>query len=178
MSVTSVFLQVVSGDITKQPVGAIITAINSSGMWFGGIDNAIQRASGSIFHSQAASMVLVDGMVVATSGGPAGDGKFSNVVFIVDDLRQPLSDLVFEGLAKADQVGMKTVALPTIRTGIQAGVVEPTVEAALQAMVEGIRRFTTEGAESITEITIVVYNDRASEETLKRMLFGVEPKVS
>lgn len=174
----SVFLQVVPGDITMQTADALITAINSGGMWFGGIDNSIQRASGSIFHSQAGSQQLSDGMVIVASGGPAGQGKFSNVVFIVDDLKQPLSDLVFEGLAKADQVGMKTVALPTIRTGVMAGVVEPTVEAALQEMADGIRRFTTEGAESITEITIVVYNDPASEQMLKGMLFGVEPKVS
>lgn len=36
-------IQVVQGDITQISVDAIMTAINSGGMWFGGVDGAIQN---------------------------------------------------------------------------------------------------------------------------------------
>lgn len=173
----SVFLQVIPGDITSQSADALITAINSGGMWFGGINNAIQRVSGSVFHSQAANQQLRDGMTVLATGGPTGEGKFSNIIFIVDDLQQPLSDLICAGLGKADDAGMKKVTLPTIRTGVMAGAVEPTIDAALEQMAEGILRFTAAGAKSITDITIVVYGDPYSEQKLKDTLFGVVPGV-
>lgn len=170
----SVMLDVVSGDITTRRADAIITAINSGGMWFGGVDNAIQRVSGSLFHAQAANQELHDGDVVVATGGPAGEGQFANVVFIIDDLVQPLADLVYTALMEADKAGVKTVNLPTLRTGVMAGVVEPTVGLALEALAQGILRFTPR-ATSITDITIVVYGDPDSELTLKGLLFGAEP---
>jgi O-acetyl-ADP-ribose deacetylase (regulator of RNase III) len=173
----SVNVSVIPGDITRQPADALITAINSGGMWLGGIDSAIQRVSGSIFHAQAASHRLRDGNVVVATGGPVGEGRFSNIVFIIDDLRLPLSALVCSGLIVADKAGMKRVTLPTIRTGVMAGMVEPTVEAALQGMVKGIRIFTTTRVKSITGITIVVYNDPKSEQLLKDLLLSGAPVV-
>jgi O-acetyl-ADP-ribose deacetylase (regulator of RNase III) len=46
-------VSVIEGDITRINADAIVTAINSAGMWFGGIDDAIQRAAGDFYHNQA-----------------------------------------------------------------------------------------------------------------------------
>ena len=60
-------VNVVDGDITQIKADALITAINSGGMWFGGLDGAIQRSSGSMFHGQAqAAMPLTDGQADRT----------------------------------------------------------------------------------------------------------------
>jgi len=44
-------VNVMSGDITQttEAVGAIVTLVNSSGMWFGGVDRAIQKRRGDFF---------------------------------------------------------------------------------------------------------------------------------
>ena len=75
-------LYVVDGDLTQQPVDAIMTAINSGGMWFGGIDGAIQRAAGSHYHDQAAaSMPLQNkGTVVAKGNRNDHRGQFNDVI--------------------------------------------------------------------------------------------------
>src|SRR3990167_1163934 len=115
MSKTSI--SVVSGDIARVKADALITAINSGGAWFGGIDGVISRAAGDLFHAQAgAAMPLTDGQtVVAHSNGRAHKGAFTNVVFVVDDLRRPLREVVQSGLRAAADAGAQSVSLPTIR---------------------------------------------------------------
>ena len=45
------------GDITRTAtVDAIVTLINSGGMWFGGVDGAIQRVAGGQYHAQAGAV--------------------------------------------------------------------------------------------------------------------------
>ncbi|MCX6778918.1 MAG: macro domain-containing protein, partial [Candidatus Magasanikbacteria bacterium] len=129
-------IQVRTGDIAREPAEVLITAINSGGMWFGGIDGVIQRAAGKLFHSQAAAaMPLLDGRtVVARNGGHAHSGAFKNVVFVVDDLQQRLREIIYAGLTAADGAGFKTVTIPTIRMGVMLGAVEHTVEEAVEEM--------------------------------------------
>ena len=152
---------VVSGDISRVKSDALITTINSGGMWFGGIDGVIQRAAGNLFHSQAAkALPLIDGQtIIAHNNDHAHDGAFTNVVFVVDDLIQTLADIIFEGLAAADRAGFTTVTLPTIRMGVMLGVVEKSAEEAVVAMKVGVRNFVKRNPTSIRNITFVVYND-------------------
>jgi O-acetyl-ADP-ribose deacetylase (regulator of RNase III) len=167
----SVAIAVVPGDITRQPAKALITAINSGGMWFGGIDGAIMRVSGNMFHQQASmAQPLVDGQVVFAQSMDGHGGVFSNVIFVVDDLRQPLRNIVLAGLNEAERQGMTTVSLPTIRTGVMAGAVEPTVGAALAEMAAGICDFQASRPSSVTSVTVVVYNDSDSETYLRKLL--------
>jgi O-acetyl-ADP-ribose deacetylase len=155
-------LYVVRGDITSLPVDAIMTSINSEGMWFGGIDEAIQRKAGSFYHAQAASkMPLKDGQVVITKGDLQHRGAFKDVVFIVDDLKQPAENLVYNGLEVSSKEGYQSIALPAIRTGFMAGFVEKTSKEAIDRMGEGIARFMTNHSNStrLKNITFVIYND-------------------
>jgi len=77
---------VVQGDISRIESDALITAINSGGMWFGGIDGVIQRSANNMFHSQATSqMPLEDCQSVVAMQNSTHNGAFKNVVFVVDD---------------------------------------------------------------------------------------------
>lgn len=164
---------VVSGDIAKVSTDALITAINSEGLWFGGIDGVIKRVAGSLFHSQVmAAMPLHDGQtIVALKQGRAHGGAFINVVFVVDDLRRPLHEIVYDGLKAASDAGFKSVSLPTIRMGVMLGVVEKSTKEAVEEMAEGVKKFLAENLHtSLENITFVVYNDKTIQSLLQNIL--------
>lgn len=164
-------VRVVLGDITQTPADAIITGINSAGAWFGGIDGAIQRVAGDLYHSQAEnSMPLKNlGVVVAKRENVTHRGKFEDVIFVVDDLRNPVSDVVCAGLEAAHKQGYKSVSLPAIRMGVLAGKVERTPIETVQKIREGVEKFgRTYGANtSLKQITFVVYNDPETQKKIE-----------
>jgi O-acetyl-ADP-ribose deacetylase (regulator of RNase III) len=154
-------ISVVGGDITQVPADALVTAINSGGMWFGGIDRAIQRSSGGMFHAQAqAEMPLKDGHIVYAPARGSHDGKFESVLFIIDDLSTPLYDLVGRALDAVNEHQLRRISIPAIRTGVMAGVVESHGEA-LNALAEAILDFVVANPQSLSEINIVVYDNQA-----------------
>lgn len=163
-------VSIVSGDITRVKADALITAINSGGMWFGGIDGAINRAAGNFFHSQASKvMPLTDGQtVVAHSNGRAHDGAFTNVVFVVDDLQRPLHEIIQSGLQAASDAGFKSASLPTVRMGVMLGVVEKSTKEAVDEMAKGVKKFlATNPSTQLEGITFVVYNDTKTQSLLQ-----------
>ena len=156
-------LYVVQGDITQIPTDAIITAINSSGEWFGGVDGAIQRVAGNQYHAQAAqSMPLRDGQVVTAKGDASKHrGKFNDVVFVVDDLESSLDKIAYVGLEAAHKEGYGQILIPAMRMGVMAGVVEKTPEETIIRLGQGIERFMhTYGNQTrLANLTFVVYSD-------------------
>lgn len=160
---------VTSGDIASFRVDALITAINSGGVWAGGIDAVIARNAGNTFHKQAAAvMPLSHGQVVVAKGNDGNHAAFKDVVFVVDDLQSRLSDIVYNGLVGASKAGYATVALPTIRMGVMLGVVENSTAEAVNEMVDAVRRFNADNPQtSIKTITFVVYNNAATELALR-----------
>jgi len=160
---------VVSGDISKVKADALITAINSGGMWFGGIDGVINRVAGDFFHSQAGNrMPLSDGQTVVAYGTLSNRGAFTNVVFVVDDLERPLHEIVYKGLKAASVAGFATVTLPTVRMGVMLGVVEKSAEQAVQEMAKGVKTFLDDyPTTSIKSITFVVYGEQKTQSLLE-----------
>lgn len=166
MATVSVF----NGDITKTP-GNIITLINSEGMWFGGVDGAIIRAAGNMYHEQAAAAhPLKDGKTVVARKTTKHRGPFRDVIFVIDDLQQPLSALVLAGLQAAEEAGLDTVNLPAMHTGVMLGVKEKTLDQTADEMAKGIRQFLATKPKKVQTINIVVYNDASVAETIKRAL--------
>jgi len=156
-------LYVVEGDITQIPTDAIMTAINSGGMWFGGIDGAIQKVAGNTYHSQAgAKMPLKNLQVVVAKGDKKRhNGQFDDVIFVVDDLESPLEDVIYTGLETANKEGYSKLLLPAVRLGVMRGVVEKTPTEAITRISKGINTFMTQyGAKTkLEDITFVIYND-------------------
>ena len=167
----------ISGDITSVNSDAIITAINSGRLWFGGIDGAIQRVAGNIYHNQAMNEELSDLKVIVARGDHNNHkGKFDNVVFVVDDLRSELRGVIARGLEEADAAGFKNVTIPAIRTGVMLGAVEKSLEQVVDEYMKGIRRYVgrkrVKGqVPGIQAIAFVTYNNPELEEILHRILF-------
>lgn len=151
-------ISVIEGDITQVNADALITAVNSGGMWFGGIDGAIARVAGNMFHGQLTQLApLHNGEGIYVEATAAHGGAFKSVIFVIDDLNWPLKDLILVGLELAVDNELKSVTIPTIRTGVMAGVRE-TREEALTALAEAVAFY---GNSQLDEITIVVYDNQA-----------------
>ncbi len=169
-------LQVIQGDISRVSTDALITAINSGGMWFGGIDGVINRAAGNFFHQQAGdAMPLSHGQVVVARGNDSNQGAFKNVVFVVDDLRGPLSQIVYAGLKGASEAGFSSATLPTIRMGVMLGAVEKSPQEAILQMAAGVKKFMTERPNGLNDITFVIYNDAATQRLLEAEIASLNP---
>ncbi len=149
---------VIEGDITQEPADALITAINSGGNWLGGIDGAIARVAGPLFHQQAAQAApLKDGQtVLATSAAGQHNGQFRNVLFVVDDLELPLRKLVLIALRAADAAGLRRVTLPAIRTGMAIGRVEANAQVAVQHLCQAVKEFETGHPRSVVSVRFVI----------------------
>ena len=117
-------LEAVLGDITKEDVDAIVNAANSSLLGGGGVDGAIHRAAGP----------ELDEACRALGGCPEGGAKLTPgfdlparwIIHAVGPRwrgggageAETLAECYRNALARADEVGARTVSFPAISTGI------------------------------------------------------------
>jgi hypothetical protein len=157
-------LTLVRGDIAKVKAQALFAPINSGGMWWGAIDGVIQRAAGGQFHNQV-HLPKKHGDVIVARKKQAHNGAFEDVIFIIDDLEGPVSDLVYRIMKAAADAGYTDGSLPAFRTGVMKGAYEPTVKAAVVGIFEGVQRYYEENpASNFSNLTFVIYD---SEEVLQ-----------
>lgn len=161
---------VISGNLATITADGLITAVNSGGMWFGGIDRVIQSVAGGLFHNQLSQKELADSEAHFITGNNTNKGAFKNVVFVIDDLKLKLHRIVLAGLKEAEKNQLSTVSLPTIRMGVMLGVVEKTQEEALEEMARAIRLFKASNPSFVKTITFVVYQNQELETQLKKVL--------
>lgn len=159
---------VINGDIRYLKVDALITAINSGGVWAGGIDGVIARTAGAQYHKQAAAALpLEHGQTVHAKRQCQHAGEFRDVIFVIDDLQGPLRDIVYAGLEAANKAGLRHVSLPTIRMGVMLGQVEDGPKEAVLQMALGVWGFLGTYPDTTLEtITFVVYDNP----TVRRLL--------
>lgn len=137
-------IKIISGDITKLQVDAIVNAANSSLMGGGGVDGAIHRAGGPQILSECREIVArrgrcATGNAVITSGGnlpakfvihtvgPIWRGGNSNEL-------QLLQNAYMNSLKLAVDNGIKTIAFPNISTGVYGFPKEKAAEIAIRTV--------------------------------------------
>src|SRR4051812_44925398 len=142
-------IELVQGDITREQTDAIVNAANSSLMGGGGVDGAIHRAGGPVILEEcraardALGGPLPPGRAVATTGGrlPArhvihtvgpiyGDGRGGEP--------ETLASCYRESLRIADELGLSSVAFPSISTGAFGYPVREAARVALAAVTEAL----------------------------------------
>ncbi len=163
LTVSDGTLRLVQGDITKEKVGAIVNAANSSLMGGGGVDGAIHRAGGSAILAECKEIVneqgrLPTGEAVITT---AGDMPSKHVVHTVgpvwgggekgeDGL---LASAYRNSLKVAADNDCKTVAFPSISTGVYAFPIERAARIALRTIIEEMPKH------DFDEVRMVLFSD-------------------
>ncbi len=156
------------GDITRQTVGAIVNAANSSLLGGGGVDGAIHRAGGKAILEECEKIRAVQGKCHAGKAVITGGGKL-NAQFVIhavgpiwrggaSDEEATLASAYRESLELAAQYEVKTVAFPSISTGAYGF----PVDKASRIAISTTRDFCS-GNNSLMEIRFVLFDDRTYE---------------
>jgi O-acetyl-ADP-ribose deacetylase (regulator of RNase III) len=153
-------IQIVEGDITKQEVDAIVNAANTSLLGGGGVDGAIHRAAGPELLEETRKI----------GGCPTGEARVSKgyklpaqwVIHTVGPIwagggrneENLLANCYRNSLMAAQDLGIKTVAFPSISTGAYGFPLERATEIAM----EETKRFL-ETDETIEKVVFVCFGE-------------------
>ena len=149
---SSVTFRLVHGDITNEAVDAIVNAANASLMGGGGVDGAIHRRGGpaileacKIIRRDQYPEGLPTGQAVTTPGGNLPAGHVIHTVGPVwhgGERGEPglLADAYRNSMAQARQHGLRTVAFPSISTGIFGFPIDRAAPIALGTVAEAVRQ--------------------------------------
>jgi O-acetyl-ADP-ribose deacetylase len=157
-------ITLVTGDLTRQEVDAVVNAANSSLMGGGGVDGAIHRRGGPAILEACRGIRattfpggLPTGMAVATTAGdlparwvihtvgPVWSGAGQDAVL--------LASCHTVALRVADELGARTVAFPAISTGVYGYPVGDAARVAIAA----VRAAVT----GVDEVRFVLFDDNA-----------------
>ena len=154
-----VLIELARGDITEEAVDGIVNAANSSLLGGGGVDGAIHRAAGP---ELLAACRLLGGCrtgeakvtpgfrlsarwVIHTVGPVWRGGEHGEADLLASCYRA--------SLARADEVGARTLAFPAISTGVYGYPIAPAAEIAVST----VRAATTD----VELVRIVCFNEEA-----------------
>ena len=157
-------LSIVKGDIVKMKTDAIVNAANTSLLGGGGVDGAIHRAAGPELLAECETLngcrtgeaKITQGYklkakhVIHTPGPIWRGGKWGEA-----DL---LANCYKNCLALAKENGVKTIAFPSISTGVYRF----PVDQAAKIAVGEIMNFLDQD-DSIEQVTVVCFDDKTKE---------------
>jgi O-acetyl-ADP-ribose deacetylase len=174
-------IEIVEGDITKQQVDAIVNAANTSLLGGGGVDGAIHRAAGPELLEETRKI----------GGCPTGEARVSKgyrlpakwVIHTVGPVWRGghkneetlLANCYRNSLQAAMDLGVKTVAVPSISTGAYGFPLERATEIAL----EETRKFL-EGDKTLQKVVFVCFGRQAYDtylEIVGRIFGQISPTV-
>ena len=157
-------LSIVKGDIVKMKTDAIVNAANTSLLGGGGVDGAIHRAAGPELLAECETLngcrtgeakitkgyKLKAKYVIHTPGPIWRGGKWGEA--------ELLANCYKNCLVLAKENGVKTIAFPSISTGVYRF----PVDQAAKIAVGEILHFLNE-EDSVEQVTIVCFDDKTKE---------------
>ena len=168
-------IEIVEGDITKQQVDAIVNAANTSLRGGGGADGAIHRAAGPELLEEC----------IKIGGCPTGEARVTKgyrlpakyVIHTVGPIwkggtsgeDQLLASCYRNSLKAAAELGVKSIAFPSISTGAYGFPMERATEIALKEVSEFLEK--DEGIEKVVFVCFGKEAFRIYKEKFKK-LFG------
>jgi O-acetyl-ADP-ribose deacetylase (regulator of RNase III) len=165
-------VKVVLGDITKLKVDAIVNAANVSLRGGGGVDGAIHRAAG-LGMLQELTEKYPDGIVVGEAVASFGHKlKAMYVIHTVGpryylegvDHAKLLADAYRNSMKVANDLGCKSIAFPSISTGVYGYPIAEAAEIAVRTVREEI------GAGNELQEIVFCCFDRETERVYERLL--------
>lgn len=158
-------LVVVQGDLTRQPVAALVNAANESLQHGGGVAQAIVRTGGRVIQEESDAWVREHGPVGRGRAAVTTGGMLiaSHVIHVVgpryregQDNSGMLADATTAALAAAVEHDLHSIAFPAISAGIFG---YPPADATA-VMVGAIRDWLAANADSgIVEVRLVGFSD-------------------
>lgn len=143
-------IEIISGDITKVQVDAVVNAANSSLMGGGGVDGAIHRAGGPSILQACKAIVEKSGpcptgeAVITTAGNLPARYVIHTVgpVWHGGNNLEPekLANCYRNSLLLAAQYGCHSIAFPNISTGVYRYPKEAAAKIALQTISETLNK--------------------------------------
>lgn len=171
-------LKTVAADITTLKVDAIVNAANSSLMGGGGVDGAIHRAGGPAILEECTTIVARSGRLPAGEAAATTAGRMPSkqVIHTVGPvwhgggMGEPalLRSCYTNSLKLAAGNGLRTVAFPSISTGVYGYPVDKAAPEAVRAVGE----FVTANPGAIDEVTFCAF-DAGTEERYAEALQGL-----
>ncbi|MGM0509282.1 MAG: hypothetical protein ACQERZ_09015 [Fusobacteriota bacterium] len=171
-----VLFEIVRGDVCDVKAQALITAVDSGGLWCGQVDEAIRKGIGSYYHDGLINKMKVhngpfwDGEVVIIEGDEENTPKFKDIIFVIDDFKKPLHEILEGAINKAIKTGYKKVILSAIRTGESFGKVEKSIEEVVNEVKESLKHiYRKHSGFPLDKIKFIAYNNREYEKELVKI---------
>ena len=158
-------IRVVQGDLTQEPVDAIVNAANCQLSHGGGVAGAIARAGGPDIQHESDRWVEEHGPVPTGDAAITGGGRMrcDYVVHAVgpiyDAVSRPaelLGSAVRASLQLADDHGLESIALPAISTGIFGYPMEEAAQVMLRAAIAYLK-----GETGLERVVFCLYDQSA-----------------
>ena len=168
----SAIISILQGDITAVEADAIVNAANNRLWMGGGVAGAIKRKGGKSIEDEAVRLGPIPiGEAVATTAGNLNAKYVIHAAGMGTDLRtdeEKIKNATLNSLIKADELGIESIAFPSIGTGVGGFPMDKAADIMLQTTITHIKGRTT-----LRKVTFVLYGNEAYE-TFERVLSRIK----
>jgi O-acetyl-ADP-ribose deacetylase (regulator of RNase III) len=159
--INNTIIRIIEGDITEQDTDAVVNAANNE-LWMGsGVAGAIKRAGGSEIEREAVAKGPIPiGEAAITTGGKLKARHVIHAAGMGRDLRTDegkIRQATTNSLRRADENGLKSIAFPSIGTGVGGF----PLEKAAEVMIGSVKNYLEENQSGLELIVFVLFGKDA-----------------